>query len=337
MATSQEVQLKRYPEGLPTADDFKLERRELPDAPPEGGALVRNLFLSVDPYMRGRMSGRRTYIDPFPLNDALEGGAVGVVEKSRHPDIKEGSYVLSFKGWREAFITQDPSELTPVQEQPGLSLSAYLGVLGMPGLTAYAGLFDVAQLNEGERVFISGAAGAVGSIAGQIAKAKGCFVVGSCGSPEKARYLTEELGFDHALNYKERPIAEQLAEVAGEGFDVYFDNVGGDHLEAALNHMRDFGRLALCGAISQYNSQEPAPGPRNLMNAVVKRLKLQGFIVSDHLKLQNQFVQDMSRWLQAGDVRYRETVVDGIDHTVDAFLGLFKGENLGKMVVKLNS
>ncbi|MFW7379028.1 MAG: NADP-dependent oxidoreductase [Oligoflexus sp.] len=335
MNISREVQLKRYPQGLPQADDFELVEKEISDSLQDGTALIRNLYMSVDPYMRGRMSGKKTYIDPFPLNEALTGGAVGVVEKSRHPELPEGSYVMNFQGWRESFVVSSPEGLNRIKEIPGLPLSIYLGALGMPGLTAYAGLLHIASLKDGERVFVSGAAGAVGTLVGQIAKAKSCYVVGSCGSQEKAKYLSDELGFDEVLNYHDAPIAEQLKRVAGVGFDVYFDNVGGDHLEAALDHMRDFGRIALCGAISQYNNVDVAQGPRNLTNAIVKRLSLRGFIATDHLNLHEEFVERMASWMKAGQLSAKETVVEGLDHAVEGFLGLFSGKNVGKMIVKL--
>lgn len=333
---NKEVVLKNYPQGVPDVLDFEVRETTISDSLSPGEVLIKNLFMSVDPYMRGRMTGRRTYVDPFPLGEALSGGAVGQVIASAHEGLPVGSLVSHSSGWRTYFVANatlggltklpDPAE--------GVSPDLWLGTLGMPGMTAYVGLLKIAALKPGQRVFVSGAAGAVGMLVGQIAKIKGCFVVGSCGSDEKVSFLRDELGFDQVLNYKKAPIKDQLAKVAGEGFDVYFDNVGGDHLEAALAFMKDFGHIAACGAISQYNATQPAAGPANLMNIVTKRLTVRGFIVSDHSELHGEFVKDMSGWLREGKIRDRTTVFHGIDQAVTAFRGLFLGENTGKAIVK---
>ena len=333
---SKEVVLLRYPVGMPVRQDFAMREIKIDESLAAGQVLVKNLFMSVDPYMRGRMSGRRSYVDPCPIGEPLTGSAIGQVVRSAQPELPVGTLVASFSGWREYFVAKhNQADLIKLPALEGLSPSVYLGTLGMPGQTAYVGLLHIAGLQKGQRVFVSAAAGAVGSLVGQIARSMGCYVVGSCGSDEKASYLHNELGFDHVINYKRAPIKEQLAAVAGAGFDVYFDNVGGDHLGAALDQMRDFGRIALCGAISQYNLAEPVPGPSNLMQIVAKRLKLQGFIVSDHDDKREAFLRDMSGWLKSGKIRDRQTQLDGIDHAVEAFLGLFSGKNVGKMVVKL--
>ncbi len=296
--------------------------------------MVRNIYMSVDPYMRGRMSERKSYAQSFQLDKPLTGGCVGQVVRSNHGSYEEGAYVLGFQGWREFYVS-DGQDLTPID--PALApLQSYLGALGMPGLTAYVGLLDIGQAKEGNTVFVSGAAGAVGSIVCQIARIQGCRVVGSAGSPAKIAWLLNEARIDAAFNYKEvADLVEELGQHCPDGIDVYFDNVGGDHLKAALAHMNTFGRIALCGMISQYNATQPMPGPSNLGVAVGKRLTLQGFIVSDHADRRSQFYEDMSKWISADQIRWEETIVEGIENAPLAFIGLFKGENLGKMVVKI--
>ncbi len=330
--TSREIRLASRPSGWPKESDFQLAQVPVPE-PAEGEVLVRNIYLSVDPYMRGRMLDRKSYIPSFQIGDALQGGAIGQVVASRDPNLAEGECVSSMLGWREHFVAPagtlrriDP-ELAP--------LSYHLGVLGMPGLTAYVGLLDIGQPKPGETVFVSAAAGAVGSVVGQIAKLEDCRVVGSAGSDAKVKLLREELGFDAAFNYKEADLDATLAEACPNGIDVYFDNVGGDQLDAALLRMNPFGRIPACGMISQYNAETPPPGPRNLGAIVQNRLTLKGFIVSDHFGRLPDFLAAMSRWLSEGKIVAKETVVEGIEHAVGAFLGMFGGENVGKMLVKL--
>ncbi len=335
---NKEVILKSYPQGIPQDQDFQILDTKVSDALNPGEVLIKNLFMSVDPYMRGRMTGRRSYVDPFPLGEALTGGAVGRVIASQRADLPVGSLVNHFSGWRNYFVAaNDRSDLKKLPEISGLTPEIWLGTLGMPGMTAYVGLLKIANLKSNQRVFVSGAAGAVGMLVGQIAKIKGCYVVGSCGSDEKASYLKDELGFDQVINYKKAPIRDQLAKVAGEGFDVYFDNIGGDHLEAALDFMKDFGHIAACGAISQYNATKSVAGPANLMQIVAKRLTVSGFIVSDHSELHDEFVRDMSGWLREGLIKDRTTMFYGIDQAVSAFRGLFLGENTGKALVNLEN
>ena len=329
---SREVVLASRPVGLPKIEDFAIREVELSE-PAAGEVLVRNVCMSVDPYMRGRMIDRKSYTPPFAVGETLAGGAIGRVERSNRADIEAGGYVESHLGWREAFVAKDKG-LRPLGELKA-PVSAYLGVLGMPGMTAYVGLLDVGALAPGETVFVSGAAGAVGSAVGQIAKIKGCTVVGSAGGAEKVRHLTGELGFDHAFDYRDGHLERRILEGAPQGIDVYFDNVGGDHLQAALNCMRPNGRIALCGAIAQYNATAPVPGPNNLAIAIGMGLTLRGFIVSNFNHRRGDFMRDMTAWVTGGRVKYRETTFDGIENAPQAFIGLFTGANTGKMVVNL--
>ena len=329
---TREIVLTRRPVGLPKVDDFAVREVSLPELG-EDEVLVENVSLSVDPYMRGRMVDRRSYTPPFQVGEALTGGAIGRVAASNHGDFEKGDHVESHYGWREAFVAK-PRGLRKLGDLQAPA-SAYLGVLGMPGMTAYVGLLDVGALAEGERVFVSGAAGAVGSAVGQIAKIKGCTVVGSAGSAEKVRHLVDALGFDHAFDYHDGHLERQIFAGSPEGVDVYFDNVGGDHLQAALNCMRPGGRLPLCGAISQYNATAPVPGPNNLAIAIGMGLTLKGFIVSSFGHRRADFERDMTAWVTSGRLKYDETVFKGLDNMAEAFIGLFTGANTGKMVVNL--
>jgi NADPH-dependent curcumin reductase CurA len=329
-----EVHLVSRPHGWPEPTDFALVETELPP-PGDGEVLVRNLFMSVDPYMRGRMNDVKSYVPPFGLNEAMTGGAIGEVVESRSPDLSPGDVVLHDLGWREHAVAP-ATRFRAVRPVDGVPLSAYLGVLGMPGLTAYAGLLDVAGLKEGDTVFVSGAAGAVGSLVGQIARLRGgARVIGSAGSDEKVAHLTDRLGFDAAFNYKSGPVRKLLAEAAPDGIDVYFDNVGGDHLEAAIEAFNNYGRAAICGAISMYNATEPQPAPRNLPLIIGKRVTLRGFIVTDHSARFGDFVREVGGWLGEGKIDFEETVFEGIDHAVEAFLAMLRGQNTGKMIVRL--
>ncbi len=328
---SREIRLASRPRGWPTPENFALETVPVPP-PQDGEVQVKNRFMSVDPYMRGRMNDAKSYVPPFQLGQPLDGGAVGVVVESKAPGFAAGDVVLSGRGWREAFTA--PAKELRVVKEPIAPLSSYLGVLGMTGQTAWGGL-ELVDVKAGDRVFISAAAGAVGSIAGQLAKLRGCFVVGSAGSAAKVKWLTEELGFDAAFNYKDGDVTKQLAKAAPEGIDVYFDNVGGDHLEAALSAMRLNGRISACGHIASYNDEHPAPGPRNLILFVGKRLTMKGFIVSDFAKRTGEFLAEVGALVKAGKLKSKETVVEGIERAPQAFLELLRGENTGKMIVKL--
>jgi NADPH-dependent curcumin reductase CurA len=327
---SRAIVLASRPRGWPVHENFTLTEAELPP-PGDGQVLVRNAFMSVDPYMRGRMNDARSYVPPFQLGQPLEGGAVGEVIESRAPGLSAGDLVTSNRGWRDFFVA-DARELRRVDRT--VPPSMYLGALGMTGLTAWVGL-NLVEAKAGDRVFVSAAAGAVGSVAGQLAKLRGCHVVGSAGSPEKVRVLVEELGFDAAFNYKDGPVGEQLKTHAPEGIDVYFDNVGGDHLEAALAAMRVHGRIAACGSISGYNAESAAAGPRNMVLIVGKRLTIRGFIVLDWLPQVPQFLDDVAPHVRDGRLRVKETVVDGLDNAPQAFIDLLRGANVGKMIVRL--
>jgi NADPH-dependent curcumin reductase CurA len=332
-ASGREWHLVARPHGWPKPEDFALREAEVTE-PGEGRVLVRNLYFSVDPYMRGRMNDVKSYVPPFKLDHPMDGGAVGEVVASNAEGFAVGDHVLHGLGWRE--YASVPAEHAVKVDASLAPLSAYLGVLGMTGLTAYAGLFEVASFKEGDTVFVSGAAGAVGSQVGQMARIKGASrVIGSAGSDEKVKRLVEEYGFDAAFNYKNGPVGRQLKEAAPDGIDVYFDNVGGDHLEAAISSFNVGGRATICGMIAQYNDTEPAPGPRNLALIIGKRLRLQGMLVNDHSDLQPQFVQDVAGWIASGELKYDETVVEGIENGYDAFTGLLRGENTGKMIVSL--
>jgi len=340
MTTSSEWHLTRRPDGVPVDEDFALVDVELP-TPASGEVLVRNSFLSVDPYMRGRMNDAKSYVPPFQLGQPMDGAAVGTAEQvgtgavdSNGAPIAVGDTVVHALGWRTSSLV--PARSARVLDTSLAPAQAHLGVLGMPGLTAYAGLLRVAELAEGDRVFVSAAAGAVGSLVGQLARLKGAsFVVGSAGGPEKTSWLLDEAGFDAAVDYKATPIHRGLAQAAPEGIDVYFDNVGGDHLEAAIRALRPRGRAAICGMISVYNATRPAPGPRNMPMIIAKRLTLRGFIVFDHEDLRPQFEAEVGHWLAEGKIVWRETLVEGIDNAVNGFRDLMSGANTGKMLIRL--
>ena len=316
---TREIRLARRPHGEPVPEDFELATRELPD-PGEDELLVRNVFMSVDPYMRGRMDDRESYVAPFDLGKALMGGAVGQV-------VGSDDLVVHGKGWREHALVPRSRALA-VESLEGVPVSALLGALGMPGFTAWVGLTEIASLQPGETVFISAAAGAVGSVAGQIAKARGCRVIGSAGGPEKVAYVRDELGFDVAFDYREERLQEPI--------DVYFDNVGGPQLEQAIGKLRRGGRIALCGAVSQYNAVSPAPGPRNLALLVGKRGMMRGFIVGDHADRDPEFREEVLELIGSGRLKLAETVVEGgLEAAPGAFIDMLRGRYLGKVVVAL--
>jgi hypothetical protein len=329
---NREIHLASRPTGFPEDANFKLVERPVPDIG-DGQVLVRNVFMSVDPSMRGRMNDVRSYVPAFQVDEPLQGRAAGVVVRSNHSAFREGDAVSGSVGWRE-YYAADALTLTKVDTSVA-PLSAYLGVLGSTGFTAYVGLLDLGKPQPGETVFISGAAGGVGSIAGQIAKLKGCRVVGSAGSAAKVAFLKDELGFDAAFNYREANLDDALRESCPKGIDIYFENVGGDHLRAALERMNQFGRIPVCGMISQYNDATPPPGPANLVNIILRRLTVTGFIIIDHEDRRPAFVQDMSTWLRAGLIKNKETIVDGIENAPRAFMGMLRGENIGKALVRI--
>jgi NADPH-dependent curcumin reductase CurA len=328
---AREIRLVARPRGFPDEDLFEVAETRIPE-PADGQLLIRNAYFSVDPYMRPRMNDVRSYVAPFTLGEAMTGGAVGQVVVSHNPDHPEGTWVVHGLGWREWALSEG-SGLRRIDASVA-PVSTALGVLGMPGLTAYYGLFELGTPTAGETVFVSGAAGAVGSTAGQMARIAGCRVIGSAGSEEKLEWL-RELGFDAVFNYREQPARQALAELAPDGIDIYFDNVGGDHLEAAIGALRTYGRVVACGSISRYNDVEPAPGPRNMFMVVTKRLRIQGYIISDHYDRFGEFYTAASEWVRDGRLRYRETIIEGIENAPQAFLGLLRGENIGKMLVRV--
>jgi NADPH-dependent curcumin reductase CurA len=328
---SREIRLAARPRGVPVAADFELAEVDVPE-PADGEILVRNAFVSVDPYMRGRMNDAKSYVPPFAVGEAMRGGAVGQVLASRNDRWPEGSWVQHDLGWREAAVL-DGRGVRAVDPAVG-PVSTSLGVLGMTGLTAFVGIDDIGAVQAGETVFVSGAAGAVGSIAAQLARVRGATVVASAGTPEKVSWL-RELGVDAAFDYRETATKTALREFAPEGIDVYFDNVGGDTLEAAIGALRLRGRIVACGSISRYNATEALPGPRNLFMVVTKRLRMQGFIVSDHADRFPAFLAEVAPLVADGTIRYRETVVDGIERAPEAFIGMLEGANVGKMLVRV--
>lgn len=333
MTTSREIRLKSRPVGTPVADNFELASVELP-APGAGEVQVRNHWMTVDPYMRGRMNDVKSYSPPFALGEAMQGGAVGEVIASNDPSLKVGDLVQSMYGWREAFNA--PAAAVQKLDTFGLPPQAFLGVAGMPGMTAWVGLLKIAAMKDGDVVFVSGAAGAVGQIVVQIAKIKGNTVIGSCGGADKVAYL-KSIGCDEVIDYKaEKDLTAALNRVAPKGIDVYFENVGGEHMDAAIANARPFARFALCGMISQYNSTGEMYGVKNLIQAVGKSIRLEGFIVSNSFQHLPEFLKDMSGWIQDGKVQWKETIDEGIENAPGAFLKLFKGENTGKMLVKLS-
>ncbi|MGH7728948.1 MAG: NADP-dependent oxidoreductase [Vulcanimicrobiaceae bacterium] len=331
--TGREIRLVSRPADWPSPENFALAEVEA-GPPAEGEVVVRNVFVSVEPYMRGRMNDTPSYVPPYRIGEALEGGAVGVVVDSREPALPNGTWVSSMLGWRE--LARGPAAAFRMIDVALAPPAAYLGVLGVPGFTAWIGLREIANLRAGETLFVSSAAGAVGSIAGQLAKHLGARAVGSAGGPEKVRYLTERLGFDAAFDYRAGKIRAQLAAAAPDGIDVYFDNVGGEQLEAALAALRPFGRIALCGMIAGYN--EPLPGPRNLAFAIGKRLTLRGFIVLDHYARYEEFLREVAPLVRAGTLVAPESIVEGIERAPQAFIEMLRGgTHLGKVLVRVGS
>jgi NADPH-dependent curcumin reductase CurA len=312
--------------GEPVPDDFELA--EVDVEPRDDRLLVRNLFMSVDPYMRGRMRDVKSYVPPYELGKAMSGGAVGEV-------VDDGSLVVHQLGWREAALL-DPARVQRPPLPAGVSPSVLLGALGMPGMTAWVGVTEIAPVAAGETVFVSAAAGAVGSVAGQLAKARGCRVIGSAGAPEKVAYVRDELGFDAVFSHHD-DVAAALADAAPDGIDVYFDNVGGPQLEAAIGALNRGGRIALCGSVSSYNATAPPPGPRNMSLLVGKRARLRGFIVGDHAAREPEFRAEVGELLASGRLKAPETIVEGgIEAAPRAFVEMLRGEHLGKVVVRLS-
>ncbi|MBM7071646.1 NADP-dependent oxidoreductase [Shewanella sp. 202IG2-18] len=330
---AHQIILKSRPEGMPTSDNFDLSPVKLPSLQ-DNEVLVKNLWMSVDPYMRGRMIDRKSYIAPFQIGEALEGGAIGEIIESKNSALPVGTKVSHMLGWRSHFVSA--AEGLTALPVTAIDDSHFLGVMGMPGMTAWVGLNRIAKLKEGETLFVSAASGAVGSIVCQLGKMMGAKVVGSVGSDEKATTL-KSLGIDEVINYKTtQNLDKALAKAAPEGIDVYFENVGGEHLVAALNNMKDYGRIAVCGMIAQYNDIAPTPGPSNLAQIIIKKLRVEGFIVFDHWEHYDEFAQEMGQYLASGKIKAEQTVFEGLEKAPEAFIGLFEGKNKGKMVVKLS-
>jgi NADPH-dependent curcumin reductase len=328
---NRQVLVKRRPTGTPTTEDFEIAEGPIPD-PGEGEVLVRGIYLSLDPYMRGRMSAARSYAKPVEVGAVMEGRVVGHVVRSRDPSFREGDYVLGAYGWQlySAVSGTDLVKLDPA-EAP---LSTALGVLGMPGLTAYVGLTEIGRPQRGETVVVSAASGAVGAVAGQLAKQAGARVIGIAGGADKCRYVENELGFDACIDHRSADLGAALDRACPDGIDVYWENVGGAVQQAIFPRLNDFGRMVICGMVSEYNDLEPRPGP-NLMAAVRKRLKIQGFIVSDQWQRFGEYRAMAAPLLRSGQLKYREDIVEGLDGAPEAFIGLLQGRNFGKLLVKL--
>ena len=333
MPKSRQIVLAARPSGVPKATDFRTEEVAVAE-PRDGEVLVRNIYMSVDPYMRGRMSDRKSYAQPWQIGQPADGRAIGQVMASRAPAFAEGSFVSSMLGWREYFVAPAQA-LLPVDR--GLaSLSAYLGVLGIPGFTGWYGLKEIGKPKSGETLVVSGAAGATGSLVAQMGKILGCRVVGTAGTDDKCAWLTGACRLDAAINYRKAgDLYEALRQACPSGIDVYFENVGGAMLDAVLRLINPLARIPLCGMISQYNLDVPEPGPRYLFSLIGNRGLMQGFIISDHIARYPEFVGEVAPLVKAGRIAYQETVAEGIERAVPAFLGLFSGDNTGKMLVKL--
>jgi NADPH:quinone reductase len=331
--TNKQILLVKRPEGMPTKENFQIIEGPVPE-PKMGEVLVRTLYLSVDPYMRGRMSDRKSYVPPYPLNEVITGGVIGEVIQSKASDLDEGDIVIGNLGWKTVQAV-DSTRLRKI-DRTVAPITTSLGILGMPGLTAYFGLLDIGQPKQGETVVVSGAAGAVGMTVGQIAKIKGCRVVGIAGSDRKIQYLLDELGFDAAINYKTtRDIRKALADACPDGVDIYFDNVGGEISDAVMRLLNPHARIPICGQISLYNLEKADVGPRIQPLLLVNKALMKGFIVSDYAARFDEGITQLAQWFKQGKLKYKENIVEGFENTIDAFLGLFKGENLGKQLVKV--
>ncbi|MBU8908015.1 NADP-dependent oxidoreductase [Desertibacillus haloalkaliphilus] len=330
---NKQIQLAKRPKGLPTMEDFRFVEGSIPRAC-EGEVVIRTLYLSVDPYMRGRMNDEKSYIAPFQLDEVITGGVIGEVVESRSTQFKQGDVVSGMLGWQQFSVAHE-NELRKLSPELAPVTTA-LGILGMPGLTAYFGLLEIGKPQEGETVVVSGAAGAVGSIVGQIAKIKGARVVGIAGSDEKISYLLDELGFDAAINYKtETSVKRALQHSCPDGVDVYFDNVGGEVSDAVMPLLNRFARIPLCGAISSYNAAGKDIGPRIQPYLVKNSVLMQGFIVANYQDRFTEGIKELATWLREGKLTYEETITEGFENIPDAFLGLFEGKNLGKQLVKV--
>jgi len=336
-ALNKQWQLASRPHGLPTPANFALKEVAKPE-PKAGEVLLRTVYMSLDPYMRGRMNDAESYAEPVAINEVMVAGAVCQVVESNNSNYQIGDWVVAFSGWQEYAISDGVDLLKLDAALPNLSYA--LGVLGMPGLTAYMGLLDIGQPKAGETLVVAAATGAVGSLVGQIGKIKGCKVVGIAGGEEKCQYAVNELGFDACIDHKSENFAEQLAQACTDGIDIYFENVGGKVFDAVMPLLNSCARIPLCGLISQYNATELPSGPDRLSllmgTLLIKRIKMQGFIVfDDYGHRYNEFAQQMVAWLSAGKIKYKEQMVDGLENAPEAFIGLLQGENFGKLVVRV--
>jgi NADPH-dependent curcumin reductase CurA len=325
MTTARQLHLVRRPQGMLTPQDFAIVEAPVADAA-EGEVQIASLIMSVDPYMRGRLDGDQ------PLNTPMLGNGIGRVVQSRNPKFKDGDLVRHWAGFQERFVSNGQG-LSILKGDPALSLTVYMHALGGTGITAYGGLLETGALKDGEQVLISTAAGAVGSVAAQIAKIKGCYVVGTTGSDDKAAWLRDVAGLDAVINYKTLNLAEAVANATPNGIDVYFENVGGAHLDAALPRMNVRGRIPICGMISTYNGARE--GVFNLSSAIYRRLRLEGFVATDFPHLNEQFISDMTGWLKDGRIKYQETILDGFECAAEGLIGLFEGRNAGKMLIRI--
>ena len=332
--TNRQWRLRARPEGLIKESDFEFHEEPVP-ALAEGQLVVRNIYLSLDPANRGWVTDLPSYVPPVPLGEVMRGIAIGVVEDSRHPGFQPGDMVQGMLGW-QSYLLSDGGGLQRLPRDTGLPLTASLGLFSHIGLTAYFGLLQIGKPRAGETLVVSAAAGAVGSLVGQIGKLKGCRVVGITGSEEKCRWITDDLGFDHAINYKEEPVVEKLQECCVEGIDVYFDNVGGEVLDAVLGRINKHARLVICGLISQYNTEEPVPGPFNFANILLRSARVEGFIVLDLLDRAGEALKDLGRWLAEGKLQYRVDIVEGLENAPSALNKLFDGSNRGKLIVQVS-
>jgi NADPH-dependent curcumin reductase CurA len=330
---NRQIRLERRPVGMPKPDDFRLAEAPVP-SPADGQVLSRTIYLSLDPYMRGRMNEARSYAPSVDLGQVMVGATVSEVVESRYAGLAKGDLVLGYDGWQEYAVSAGPvlRKLDP-RTAP---ISTALGVLGMPGMTAYVGLLDIGRPQPGETVVVSAAAGAVGSAVGQIARIRGCRAVGIAGGQAKCDYVVKELDFDAAVDYRTGDLVTALKQVCPNGIDVYFDNVGGDILKAVLRQINRGARIPLCGIISQYNATELPPGP-NLAPLLVNRALIQGFIISDHIERLPDFLRDCGEWVRNGRLKYREDMVDGLERSPEAFIGLLNGKNLGKLIVRVSA
>ncbi|EIV1774415.1 NADP-dependent oxidoreductase [Vibrio vulnificus] len=336
--TNRQIVLASRPVGAPTAENFTLKQSDIP-TPAQGEMLLSSVYLSLDPYMRGRMSDAKSYAEPVGIDEVMVGGTVCQVEVSNHAEFEVGEWVLAYTGWQDYAISNGEG-LIKLGKHPGHPSYA-LGVMGMPGFTAYMGLLDIGQPKEGDTLVVAAATGAVGSMVGQIGKLKGCRVIGIAGGEEKCQFAKETLGFDECIDHKATNFAEQLAKVCHNGIDIYFENVGGKVFDAVMPLLNTGARIPLCGLISQYNATSLPEGPDRMSmlmaQLLIKRIKMQGFIIfDDYGHRYGEFAADMSQWLAQGKIHYREHLVQGLENAPDAFIGLLEGKNFGKMVVQTN-